>query len=267
MNPEQQPILSVRNVTKAFHPRGADPLQVISDVSMDISRGEFVSIVGPSGSGKSTVMSMLAGLEEPDSGLMLAEGTATHGLSSHCAYMPQKDLLFPWHTIVGNAALALRLQGRSRRRAESEVRDLLPTFGLEDFGDSYPWELSGGMRQRAALLRTVAIGRPILLLDEPFGALDYLTRTELQMWLATTAHEQGWTVVLITHDVPEAVLLSDRIYVLSQKPAVIDLVLDVGIPGKRTIDTLGHPDFARFEHILLERLTAVGRGRPTATSV
>ena len=253
------PMLSVQSVSKSYPRPGKEDLRVISSVSMDIQRGEFVSVVGPSGSGKSTLMSMLAGLEQPDSGAVLAEGVQTHGQSNYCAYMPQKDLLFPWHTVVGNAALALRLQGHSRRAAKSHVRDLLGTFGLQDFGDHYPFELSGGMRQRAALLRTVAAGRPVMLLDEPFGALDYLTRTELQFWLAETAHQQKWTVVLITHDVPEAVLLSDRVYVLSAKPATIDLVLDVAIPGKRTIETLRHPDFADFEHTLLERLTAVGR--------
>jgi len=257
---QEQAVLSVRNVAKAYTVPDRPRLEVIRDVSMDVYRGEFISLVGPSGSGKSTLMSMLAGLEEPDSGVVLAEGVQTHGMSTHCAYMPQKDLLLPWHTVVGNAALSLRLAGVSKRSAAAQVREMLPIFSLEDFGDSHPWELSGGMRQRAALLRTVAMGRPVLLLDEPFGALDYLTRTDLQLWLSRTAYAQGWTVVLITHDVPEAVLLSDRVYVLSQKPATIDLVLNIDLPGERTVDSLSHPDFSGYEQALLQQLTGVGRG-------
>lgn len=256
-----QTILQVDSVSKSYERPKQGPLEVLADVSIRVNEGEFVSIVGPSGSGKSTLMSMIAGLEPPDSGRVVVGEATNRKLTEVCAYMPQKDLLFPWHSVVGNAALPLRIQGVSKRSAQARAESLLTTFGLDGYGDAYPFELSGGMRQRAAFLRTVAMDRPVLLLDEPFGALDYLTRTELQFWLSSMAHEQGWTVLLITHDVPEAVLLSDRVYVLSNKPATIDFELGIRLPGKRTIETLRMPEFAEFEHRLLERLTAVGQKR------
>ncbi len=170
------------------------------------------------------------------------------------AYMPQKDVLLPWRRIVDNLTLGLEVQGVKRAQARARVEPLLETFGLSGFERSWPSQLSGGMRQRAALLRTVVQERPILLLDEPFGALDALTRTQMQRWLEEVWERYRWTVVLITHDVREAVFLSDRVYVLSQRPASVATEVAVPLPRPRTLETIADPLAARIEAQLLEAL-------------
>jgi ABC-type nitrate/sulfonate/bicarbonate transport system ATPase subunit len=176
------------------------------------------------------------------------------GASEHFAYKPQKDLLFPWRRVLDNATLGLEVQGMKKKEARQFVQPLIEKFGLSGFEHCYPYELSGGMRQRVALLRTVVQGRQIVLLDEPFGALDYLTRTELQLWLSSMWEQFRWTVVLVTHDVPEALLLSDRVYVLGNRPANVSCVLDVDLPRPRGLECIGTPRFAELEEVLLNNL-------------
>lgn len=243
----------VEHVSKQFG-KGAAARPVLDDISLEARPGEFISIIGPSGCGKSTLFNVLAGLETPSSGEVRVNGAAATGKSDCFAYMPQKDLLFPWRTVIDNAALGLQIQGIKRKQARERVEPLLATFGLEDFAASYPFELSGGMRQRVALLRTVIQGRPVVLLDEPFGALDYLTRTELQLWLSRMWEQFHWTVVLVTHDVPEAILLSDRIYVLGPRPATLRAVIDVDLGRPRGLECLSTPAFAALEERLLREL-------------
>jgi ABC-type nitrate/sulfonate/bicarbonate transport system ATPase subunit len=222
-----------------------------------VERGEFVSILGPSGCGKSTILSVLNGTEPADGGEVLLDGQPLDRSSSPFAWMPQRDVLFPWRTVEQNVALGGEVAGGlSKRTAREQARALLPTFGLDEFGDAHPHQLSGGMRQRAAFARTVAQGRDILLLDEPFGALDALTRTELQLWLEQIWGRERWTVVLITHDVREAVLLSDRVYVLGQRATGITLELEIPLPRPRTIELLGDPAAAALERELLQALHA-----------
>ncbi|MGA1838102.1 ABC transporter ATP-binding protein [Herbiconiux sp. 11R-BC] len=258
------PLLEVTNLAKSFVSRKATA-EIIRDISLSVGQGEFVSVIGPSGSGKSTLFNLLAELTAPSGGAVTFHGDRKPGVP-FSAYMPQKDLLIPWLTVEDNASLGLSLQGMRRSKARERVRELFGTFRLEGQGGAYPFELSGGMRQRVALLRTVVQDRPLLLLDEPFGALDYLTRTELQLWLAELSAENGLSVVLITHDVPEALFLSDRVYVLSNRPATVRLVLEQNDPRPRTLAYLETEEFRHNERMLLEELTESARSRPEGST-
>jgi ABC-type nitrate/sulfonate/bicarbonate transport system ATPase subunit len=250
-----EPLLTVDSIGKSFiSPRG-EITPVIDDISLTLREGEFISVIGPSGSGKSTLFTLLAEQIEPSRGSVTFHGERNDG-EPFSAYMPQKDLLFPWLTVEDNAALGLVMRGMGKREARGRIADLLPRFRLDGRAKAYPFELSGGMRQRVALLRTVVQDRPVLLLDEPFGALDYLTRTELQLWLADLCVRNNLSVVLITHDVPEALFLSDRVYVLSNRPATIRMVLEQDAPRLRGLDVLETAEFTHNERLLLAELTA-----------
>jgi putative hydroxymethylpyrimidine transport system ATP-binding protein len=220
--------LEVENIAKSF---GA--LEVLRDFSLSAAPGQFVSLVGPSGSGKSTLFNILAGLEIADAGRATLNGQPVS--PGTFAYMPQRDNLLPWRSVLDNAILGLELQGVPKKQARSEAQALFKEFGLSGFENSYPFELSGGMRQRAALLRTVLTRRPILLLDEPFGALDALTRAGLQEWLLGLQQELRRTILFITHDVEEALLLSDKIYLLSPRPATVRRVQEIVLPRPRNV--------------------------------
>lgn len=247
------PRLSLDAVSRTF-----GDLQVLDRVSFDVAPGEFVSLVGPSGAGKSTLFNIIAGLDSPSSGRVLFNGSDARGRRDQTAYMPQKDLLFPWRTIEENAALGLEVQGMRRADARARVREWFPRFGLEGFEKALPFELSGGMRQRAALLRTVVQERSTLLLDEPFGALDSLTRQEMQQWLQEMWAGNEWTALLITHDVREAVMLSDRVVVLGPRPASVREIVEVDLPRPRGVDQLASPAFGELERRILELLHVQG---------
>ena len=223
--------LEVRNVSKYFRGPGGW-FQVLRRVSLAARQQEFVSIVGPSGCGKSTLFNILAGLEEATEGVVCVDGADVTGASGLVAYMPQKDLLLPWKSVLDNTILGSRLAGIPRARAREEARGWFPRFGLHGFEEAYPSALSGGMRQRAALLRTVLARRDILLLDEPFGALDALTRVDMQSWLLDLRSALGKTIVLITHDVEEALYLSDRVWVMGPRPGGIVDSVDVALPDR-----------------------------------
>jgi len=188
--------------------------RVLSDVSFEIAPGEIVALVGPSGSGKSTLLSLLTGALSPDSGSITFDGSEVSGRSRPFAYMPQRDVLLPWRRILDNAALGVEVAGASRATARAAVAPLFSPFGLSGTEKRFPRQLSGGMRQRVSFLRTVAQDKPVLLLDEPFGALDAITRDELQRWLLEIWAENGWSILLITHDIREAVRMADRVLVL-----------------------------------------------------
>ncbi|MDX6722217.1 MAG: hypothetical protein QOD73_621, partial [Solirubrobacteraceae bacterium] len=192
--------------------------------------GEVLGLVGPSGCGKSTLLELIGGLADPASG-EITVGTAER--LAGCAHMPQRDLLLPWLTALDNAALAPRNRGESKRAARELARPLFERFGLAGFESTRPPALSGGMRQRVAFLRTLLSGKPVLCLDEPFGALDALTRREMQEWLAGALAREGRTVLLVTHDVEEAALLADRIVVLSSRPGRVVAELPVDLPRPR----------------------------------
>jgi ABC-type nitrate/sulfonate/bicarbonate transport system ATPase subunit len=241
--------LELRNIAKKF-----GPLAVLGDVSLTVSEGEFVTIVGPSGAGKSTILRMLTGTDKPESGDILFDGRHLKESSATFAFMPQRDALMPWRQIIDNTTLGLEVQGMSRSRARAKVAPLFEPFGLAGFEHHYPAQLSGGMRQRAALLRTVVQDSDMLLLDEPFGALDALTRTQMQEWLQTMWTDHRWTALLITHDVREAVFLSDRIYVLSPRPARVLREFKVPLPRPRTLADLGSSAARQIETEILESL-------------
>ena len=189
-------------------------------LSFGVEAGEFVSILGPSGCGKSTILNLLAGILTPERGSMRVDGAPIRGMSSHFAYMPQNDLLFPWKTIMQNVCLHGKLHGRERQ-ARERAQGLFPLFGLAGYENAWPSDLSGGMRQRAAFLRTALCDADILLLDEPFGALDVISRSDMQDWLVSMKRHLGRTCLLVTHDIDEAIFLSDRILVLTGRPAAI----------------------------------------------
>ena len=193
---------------------------IFRELSFGVEGGEFVSVLGPSGCGKSTLLNLLAGVLKPDGGRVRVDGRPVDGMSAHFAYMPQNDLLFPWKTIMQNVCLHGSLHG-AERTARERAQELFPLFGLSGYEDAYPDDLSGGMRQRAAFLRTALCDADILLLDEPFGALDVITRGDMQDWLASMRQHLGRTCLLVTHDIDEAVYLSDRVLVMGGRPAVL----------------------------------------------
>jgi NitT/TauT family transport system ATP-binding protein len=192
-------------------------LPVLDGVDLQVEAGDRLAVVGPSGCGKSTLLTLLAGLEQPDAGTIEGAGL------ERCALMPQRDLLLPWRSALDNAGLALELAGAARGEARTQALPLFERFGLEGFTDTPPRKLSGGMRQRVAFLRTLLAGKPVLLLDEPFGALDAITREELQEWLTGALDAEPRTVVLVTHDIHEALRLCSRIVVLSPRPGRVVL--------------------------------------------
>jgi NitT/TauT family transport system ATP-binding protein len=204
--------------------RGAT--EALAGFELTVRSGERVAVVGPSGCGKSTLLGLAAGLIEPTSG--------TVDVSEAVALMPQRDLLVPWRSALRNAALALEAQGVSRSAAEASARPLFERFGLAEFESSRTWELSGGMRQRVAFLRTVLTGRPLLALDEPFGALDSITRGEMQEWLLGALAEEPRTLLLVTHDVEEALTLADRVVVVTPRPGRVAAEIAVDRPRATT---------------------------------
>lgn len=226
-------------------------LEVLGGISLQMKRGEFVSILGPSGAGKSTLFRLLTGGVAHDSGEIRFDG-APLGDGRPFAFMPQRDALMPWRRIIENTTLGLEVQGTSRSTARAKVAPLFAEFGLDGFEQHYPAQLSGGMRQRAALLRTVVQDRAMLLLDEPFGALDALTRTGMQRWLMTMWAQHNWTALLITHDVREAVFLSDRIYALTARPARVMREFVVPIP--RSSRHLASAEASQIEAEILDTL-------------
>jgi ABC-type nitrate/sulfonate/bicarbonate transport system ATPase subunit len=220
-------------------------LEVIERLNLDLAAGEVVGLVGPSGCGKSTFLELIAGLLEPSAGTVRVGGRdSAAGRLADCAYLPQRDLLLPWLAAIDNAALAPRNRGASRAEARAEAAPLFERFGLAGFEDARPAELSGGMRQRVAFLRTLLAGKPVLLLDEPFASLDAITRAEMQEWLAGALAAQGRSALLVSHDVEEALYLCDRVIVLSARPAVA--VAELSVPSPRALprnQTVADPAF------------------------
>src|SRR3954466_15630101 len=230
------PSVALSGVARRYRSRRR-AVSALEDVDLELREREVVAVVGPSGCGKSTLLELVAGLQEPDTGVVAVAGRrAAAERRRACSYMPQRDLLLPWRDALGNAALALECQGTPRKEARRRAEPLFERFGLSEFERSHPADLSGGMRQRVAFLRTLLPGRPVLLLDEPFGALDSITRAGMQEWLAETLEAEPRTVLLVTHDVEEAVFLADRVAVLSPRPGrvVAEIAVDLPRPRSRT---------------------------------
>ena len=247
------PRIELRHVSKTFSgPNGTVP--ALADVSLKVTPGEFVTIIGASGSGKSTLFNICVGLLKPDEGEILINGERPENRTGMLGYMPQHDLLLPWRSVLNNVIIPMEIQGVPQRESRQRAFEMFPHFGLETFENDYPSALSGGMRQRAALLRTCLMGRSTLLLDEPFGALDALTRKELQSWLLRVWKDFERTVMFITHDVEEAVYLADRVIVLSARPGVIKCELKIDLPRPRRQMMIAESEFGKLVRELLEEL-------------
>ena len=231
-------------------------LVVLTGVDFTINRHERLGIVGPSGCGKSTLLSAIAGLIQPDEGTVaIDEATTADQRLRRCALMPQRDLLLPWRTAIDNAAIALENRGMKREQARERTRPLFERFGLAEFEERTPAELSGGMRQRVAFLRTLMAEKDILLLDEPFASLDSITRSGMQEWLLSALEQEPRTVLLVTHDVDEALLLTHRVIVMSSRPGRIVRTLETDLPRDRPRrEVVTSPGFAHLKESALEAL-------------
>jgi ABC-type nitrate/sulfonate/bicarbonate transport system ATPase subunit len=238
--------LQVEGVRHAFGSTAA-----LAEVTLGVAEGEFVSVVGPSGCGKSTLFNIVSGLIRPTAGRVLLDGRDVTGSTGHVGYMLQKDLLLPWRTVTQNIVLGASLHGRVTRRDRAEAVALARRYGLGEFVDHYPHALSGGMRQRVALMRTLAVHKDVMLLDEPFGALDSQTRLRMQQWLLEVWGDQGRTILFITHDVDEAIFLSDRVHVMSARPGAIRATFEIPIARPRTFDILTSDEFTEQKREIL----------------
>jgi ABC-type nitrate/sulfonate/bicarbonate transport system ATPase subunit len=248
--PAGQPLLTLSNVSKTF-----GKTQALRDLNVSIQPGEFVTVIGPSGCGKSTLFNMVAGLDEPDAGgklNFLGKDINARSLLGKVSFMPQRDLLLPWRTVIDNAILAVEMEGTRRADARRIAQAMLPEFGLAGFENQYPHQLSGGMRQRVALMRTFMFERDLMLLDEPFGALDALTRAMMQRWLLDVWQKHRRTVLFITHDIDEAIFLGDRVLVMTARPGRIKLEQKVELPRPRRADIVTSPEFIALKRTLLE---------------
>ncbi len=248
--------LEVNNVSKSYAVGRNSTVAALSGLTMSADVGEFIVLVGPSGCGKSTLLNVIAGLDEPDIGSVALDGDTASDRVGKSAYMHQLDLLLPWRTVLANATLGMELAGAPRSDAVAGATKLAERFGIADFLHHHPRSLSGGMRQRVALLRAVLPERRILLLDEPFKALDAITRAELQLWLSDVLDRSNRATVMVTHDVEEALMLGDRVLVLSKRPGRVVLEVDVDIERPRPADVVTHPRFIELKWQVMSALRA-----------
>lgn len=247
--------LEVRHLSYSYHTlEGETP--ALSDISFDVKDGEFLAIVGPSGCGKSTLLSLLTGLLTPQDGTILIDGVPQSEYNSVIGYMLQKDHLFEWRTILANVSLGLEIQDQLNETTRQDLMQMLSTYGLLQFRDAHPSQLSGGMRQRAALIRTMALKPDILLLDEPFSALDYQTRLEVCDDISSIIRTRKKTAVLITHDLSEAISVADRILVLTTRPAHVKTIMDITFAPEynRPLTRRNAPEFSAYFNQLWKEL-------------
>jgi len=249
--------VTLSGVTRRYRARRRADVVALDALDLQVRPGEVLGVVGPSGCGKSTLLELVAGLLEPDGGAVeVGDAHDPADRRAACSLMPQRDLLLPWRDAVSNAALALEAQSFSSREAKRRAEPLFERFGLAEFEHARPAALSGGMRQRVAFIRTLLPGRSVLLLDEPFASLDAITRAEMQQWLADALTAEPRTVLLVTHDVEEAIFLSDRVAVLSPRPGRVVAELDVPLPRPRNRRAaVTDPELARLRGRALEALS------------
>jgi NitT/TauT family transport system ATP-binding protein len=254
--------LEFRRVVKSFPPRRRwdEPVVAVRDVSFSVGDGEVVSLVGPSGCGKSTLLNLAAGLDQPNAGVVLVDGKPARNPSPHVAIMLQKDMLLPWRTIIENVNLGQEIHGVSKSQRNRRSHEILVRYRLGDFAEHYPHQLSGGMRQRAALARTMVMSPAVVLLDEPFSALDAQTKMVLQDDLARVLAEEGTTALFITHDINEGLALSDRLLVMSPRPGTIIHEVIIDMPERaRPFRRRGDP---RMNAYMMQILRLLGLGMP-----
>jgi NitT/TauT family transport system ATP-binding protein len=252
-----EPYLRLQGLSKVYATRDG-PVRALDQVSVSERRGQFVSIVGPSGCGKSTLLMIAAGLVPPSSGAVAIDGSVIDRPRTDIGIVFQNPVLLEWRTALGNVMLQAEAKKLERGSAERRARELLDSVGLRGFEEKYPHELSGGMRQRVSLCRAMIHDPPQLLMDEPFGALDALTRDQLVLDLQEICNERHMTVLFITHSVSEAVFLSDQVIVMTPRPGRVDRVIDIDLPRPRTLAMRETPEFARYSHEILELFLARG---------
>lgn len=252
-------ILSLKNITKIYQAKNGET-KALDNINLDVKKGEFVSIIGPSGCGKSTLLSIIAGLEERNTGEVYLDGEEIEEISSEIGYMLQKDGLLEWRTIYKNVILGLEIRGIKTKENEEYVNNLLKKYHLYEFKDKYPTQLSGGMRQRAALIRTLAIKPKILLLDEAFSALDYQTRIMVTKDVYSILRQEGITALIVTHDISESISLSDRVVVLSRRPAKIKNIHEIkfDMENRTPINCRERPEFSKYFDLLWKELDING---------
>ena len=253
MLPDDDCKLDVRSVSKVFR-RNGRVIHALDATSMSVARGRFVSIIGPSGCGKSTLFNVIAGLAKPTAGDVICDGQSILHQPGYVGYMLQKGLLLPWRTILDNIILGMEVRDVPRNEAIARAMPLIQRYGLAGFEQHYPHELSGGMRQRASLLRTMLYDRDIVLLDEPFGALDAQTRLIMQSWLLDVWSDLKKTILFVTHDIDEAIYLSDEIHVFSARPGRIKASIDVPLARPRTQESVTSTEFTALKRTLLDLL-------------
>lgn len=248
-------ILKVENLSKKYQNK-KDEVQALKDINFKVKKGEFVSIIGPSGCGKSTLLSIIAGLEEKTTGNIYVEGKIINGRSSSIGYMLQKDCLLEWRNILSNTLFGLEIREIKNKENQEYAEDLLKKYNLYEFKDKYPSELSGGMRQRVALIRTLAVKPKILLLDEAFSALDYQTRIVVTNDVYKILKKEKMTALIVTHDISEAISLSDRIIVLSNRPGTVKNIhkINFKIENRSPLNTRESPEFSKYFNLLWEDL-------------
>ncbi len=252
--PSSAPKLCVDDVSMTFKTPGG-VFHALAPVTLAIPPGRFVSLIGPSGCGKSTIFNIIAGLLEPTGGRVIIEGLDATGTIGRVGYMLQKDLLLPWRSVLDNVILGMEIQGVPLKQARERALPLLHRYGLSGFEYLYPNALSGGMRQRAALLRTLLFDTDVILLDEPFGALDAQTKLAMQEWLMQLWSDFGKTVLFVTHDVEEAIYLSDEVHVMGTRPGRIIETIPVALPRPRLRTSALSPEFLAIKERCLELLT------------
>jgi ABC-type nitrate/sulfonate/bicarbonate transport system ATPase subunit len=258
--------LELRGVSHVFPDSTGRSVHALEDVSIGVAPGRFICLIGPSGCGKSTIFNIVAGLLRPTRGAVRIDNEDVTGSIGMVGYMLQKDLLLPWRTVLDNVVLGMELKGVPIKEARERALPLLRRYGLGGFEHSYPQALSGGMRQRAALLRTLLYDTEIVLLDEPFGALDAQTRARMQVWLLTLWSDFNKTVVFVTHDVEEAIYLSDEIVVLTPRPGRVKARLTVDLTRPRWRHIVSDPAFTRLREECVELLRQPDAGAPEEPS-
>jgi NitT/TauT family transport system ATP-binding protein len=247
--PVSEPLVSLRGIDKVFEGESR-PVTAVQEIDFSVASGEFISIVGPSGCGKSTVLMMIAGLLAPTRGTIRVAGAAVTDAITDVGIMFQRDLLMDWRTVIDNVLLQADVRGLDRATARKKAERLLKTAGLEGFEDAYPWELSGGMRQRAALCRALLPDVPLLLLDEPFGALDAMTRERMNLDLQRLWWSDRRTAILITHDISEAIFLSDRVLIMSPSPGRLIADIRIDLPHPRELAVRESSEFVEYKRQL-----------------
>ena len=247
-------IIELQNAAVTYQSPDGE-VEALRDISFGMEEGEFCSIVGPSGCGKSTLLGAIAGLERLSEGSVRVDGQEVTAPSRRIGFMPQRDQLFPWRSIWGNVTLGLAVRGENTPQRQAYVRDLLARYDLADFAQKRPGQLSGGMRQRCALIRTLATEPRILLLDEPFSALDYQTRLSVSDHIYRIIREQRKTALLVTHDISEAISMSDRVIVLSRRPATVKAVFDMGeLRSLSPLERRDSPAFSGYFNLIWKEL-------------